>query len=143
MSAFGQRSRHRAPSRRSARLTPLHHFALVAVLVGGVSASWVLDRNDLLELSTLFGASYEQGIALPAPAASFDTPSSGEALTRSAFSAEVGLGESLVRQALEGFYQAGLRRAYLEVTAENCGAVRLYRTVGFRRAKTLYKAVDG
>jgi len=55
----------------------------------------------------------------------------------------MGLGESLVRQALEGFYQAGLRRAYLEVTAENCGAVRLYRTVGFRRAKTLYKAVDG
>ena len=39
--------------------------------------------------------------------------------------------------------QAGLRRAYLEVTAENAGAVRLYRAVGFRRAKTLYKAVDG
>lgn len=55
----------------------------------------------------------------------------------------LGLGRALVRQALEGFYQAGLRRAYLEVTAENSGAVRLYRTVGFRRAKTLYKAVDG
>jgi len=55
----------------------------------------------------------------------------------------VGLGDALVRQALEGFYQAGLRRAYLEVTAENSGAVRLYRAVGFRRAKTLYKAVDG
>jgi GNAT superfamily N-acetyltransferase len=55
----------------------------------------------------------------------------------------MGLGVALVRQALEGFYQAGLRRAYLEVTAENSGAVRLYRTVGFRRAKTLYKAVDG
>jgi ribosomal protein S18 acetylase RimI-like enzyme len=55
----------------------------------------------------------------------------------------LGLGYALVRQALEGFYQAGLRRAYLEVTAENSGAVRLYRTVGFRRAKTLYKAVDG
>lgn len=53
------------------------------------------------------------------------------------------LGDSLIRQALEGFYQAGLRRAYLEVTAENSGAVQLYRTVGFRRAKTLYKAVDG
>ena len=54
-----------------------------------------------------------------------------------------GLGRALVRQALEGFYQAGLRRAYLEVTAENSGAVLLYRAVGFRRAKTLYKAVDG
>ena len=39
--------------------------------------------------------------------------------------------------------QAGLRRAYLEVTAENAAAVQLYRDVGFRRAKTLYKAVDG
>ncbi len=55
----------------------------------------------------------------------------------------LGLGRALVRQALEGFYQAGLRRAYLEVTAENSSAVLLYRAVGFRRAKTLYKAVDG
>jgi ribosomal protein S18 acetylase RimI-like enzyme len=55
----------------------------------------------------------------------------------------LGLGRALVRQALEGFQRAGLRRAYLEVTAENSGAVRLYRGVGFRRAKTLYKAVDG
>jgi ribosomal protein S18 acetylase RimI-like enzyme len=54
-----------------------------------------------------------------------------------------GLGRALVRRALDGFYQAGLRRAYLEVTAENTCAVRLYRAVGFRRAKTLYKAVDG
>ena len=54
-----------------------------------------------------------------------------------------GLGRALVRQALDGFYQAGLRRAYLEVTAENSSAVGLYRAVGFRRAKTLYKAVDG
>jgi len=55
----------------------------------------------------------------------------------------IGLGQSLVRQALEGFYQAGLRRAYLEVTAENTKAVQLYRSVGFRRARTLYKAVEG
>ena len=55
----------------------------------------------------------------------------------------LGLGRSLIRQALYGFSLAGLRRAYLEVTAENSGAVRLYREVGFRRAKTLYKAVDG
>jgi ribosomal protein S18 acetylase RimI-like enzyme len=55
----------------------------------------------------------------------------------------LGLGRALVRRALEGFYQAGLRRVYLEVTAENAAAVRLYRAVGFRRAKTLYKAVDG
>ena len=55
----------------------------------------------------------------------------------------LGLGRALVRQALAGFHRAGLRRAYLEVTAENSGAVMLYRDAGFRRAKTLYKAVDG
>jgi ribosomal protein S18 acetylase RimI-like enzyme len=53
-----------------------------------------------------------------------------------------GLGRALVRRALAGFCQAGLHRAYLEVTAENAAAVRLYRDVGFLRAKTLYKAVD-
>lgn len=55
----------------------------------------------------------------------------------------LGLGRALVRKALEGFHGAGLRRVFLEVTAENSGAVMLYREVGFRRAKTLYKAVDG
>ncbi|MBY0398202.1 MAG: GNAT family N-acetyltransferase [Thermoleophilia bacterium] len=54
-----------------------------------------------------------------------------------------GLGSALVLKALEGFESAGLSRAYLEVTAENAAAVHLYRAIGFRRAKTLYKAVDG
>ena len=52
-----------------------------------------------------------------------------------------GLGQALVFKTLEGFRSAGLRRAFLEVTAENSSAVRLYRSVGFRRSKTLYKAV--
>jgi ribosomal protein S18 acetylase RimI-like enzyme len=55
----------------------------------------------------------------------------------------IGLGRALVHRALAGFLLAGLRRAYLEVTAENNAAVGLYRSLGFRRAKTLYKAVDG
>lgn len=55
----------------------------------------------------------------------------------------LGLGSALILQALDGFQAAGLSKAYLEVTAENAGAVHLYRSVGFRRAKTLYKAVDG
>ena len=55
----------------------------------------------------------------------------------------LGLGRALVLQALGGFRGSGLRRAYLEVTAENALAIRLYREAGFRRAKTLYKAVDG
>ncbi len=52
-----------------------------------------------------------------------------------------GLGEALLLQALHGFRRAGLGRAMLEVTAQNDGAIRLYRRVGFRRSKTLYKAV--
>jgi ribosomal protein S18 acetylase RimI-like enzyme len=55
----------------------------------------------------------------------------------------LGLGRALVYRALAGFCQAGLQRAYLEVTAENGAAIQLYRNVGFRRAKTLYKAVNG
>jgi len=54
-----------------------------------------------------------------------------------------GLGRALVGRSLLGFVEVGLARAYLEVTAENAEAVRMYRSVGFRRARTLYKAVDG
>ena len=52
-----------------------------------------------------------------------------------------GVGEALVLQALHGFRRAGLDRALLEVTAQNETAQRLYRRLGFRRSKTLYKAV--
>jgi GNAT superfamily N-acetyltransferase len=52
-----------------------------------------------------------------------------------------GLGEALVLQALHGFRRTGLARALLEVTAQNEAAQRLYRRLGFRRSKTLYKAV--
>jgi ribosomal protein S18 acetylase RimI-like enzyme len=53
-----------------------------------------------------------------------------------------GLGTALILQALHGFRLAGLGRAFLEVTAENDAAVRVYRRLGFRRRKTLYKAVE-
>jgi ribosomal protein S18 acetylase RimI-like enzyme len=53
-----------------------------------------------------------------------------------------GLGTALLVQALHGFRQAGLRQAYLEVTAQNEGAVRLYHRLGFRRRRTTYKAVE-
>lgn len=54
-----------------------------------------------------------------------------------------GLGQMLLLQALHGFRRAGLARALLEVTAQNDGAIRLYRRLGFRRSKTVYKAVQG
>ena len=53
----------------------------------------------------------------------------------------MGLGELLLRRALEGFQQAGLSRVYLEVTADNAIAIRLYERLGFRRTRTSYKAV--
>jgi ribosomal protein S18 acetylase RimI-like enzyme len=53
-----------------------------------------------------------------------------------------GLGSALLLQALHGFRLSGLGRAFLEVTAENDQAVRVYHRLGFRRRKTLYKAVE-
>jgi ribosomal protein S18 acetylase RimI-like enzyme len=53
-----------------------------------------------------------------------------------------GLGSALLLKALQGFRRAGLGRAFLEVTAQNEAAVRLYRRLGFRCRKTVYKAVD-
>jgi GNAT superfamily N-acetyltransferase len=51
------------------------------------------------------------------------------------------LGEALLLQSLQGMSHSGLGRAVLEVTANNDAAVRLYRRIGFRRARVVYKAV--
>jgi hypothetical protein len=53
-----------------------------------------------------------------------------------------GLGTALMFCALGGFLRAGIRRVYLEVTAQNEGAIRLYRRLGFVTVKTVYKAVE-
>lgn len=53
-----------------------------------------------------------------------------------------GLGAALLLQALHGFWHRGLGRAFLEVTAQNDAAIRLYRRLGFRCRKTVYKAVE-
>ena len=55
---------------------------------------------------------------------------------------ERGLGGALLLKALHGFRRAGLGTGFLEVTAQNVGAVRLYRRLGFRCRKTVYKAVE-
>jgi ribosomal protein S18 acetylase RimI-like enzyme len=47
-----------------------------------------------------------------------------------------------VLQSLAGFQAAGVSRVYLDVTARNSTAVGLYRSIGFRLARTTYKAVD-
>lgn len=53
-----------------------------------------------------------------------------------------GVGAGLMLKALQGFREVGLRRAFLEVTAQNEGAIKLYRRMGFCKARTVYKAVE-
>jgi hypothetical protein len=53
-----------------------------------------------------------------------------------------GLGRALVLKSVAGFAACGVRRAFLEVTAKNLHAVRIYRSLGFRCTKTLYRAVE-
>lgn len=52
-----------------------------------------------------------------------------------------GLGKALLLKALHGFRRAGLKRAFLEVTARNNRAVRLYHGIGFLVQKTFYREV--
>jgi len=54
----------------------------------------------------------------------------------------LGLARALLLAALSGFRAAGLNRAYLEVTAQNENAIRLYRHVGFHKVRTVYKAIE-
>ena len=51
-----------------------------------------------------------------------------------------GIGKALLLRSLAGFVAAGTRRAYLEVTARNEPAVRMYREIGFRCYKTVYRS---
>ena len=53
-----------------------------------------------------------------------------------------GIGSALILAALLGFEYLAIQRIYLEVTSENQRAVRLYRKLGFRTVRTLYKAVE-
>lgn len=53
-----------------------------------------------------------------------------------------GLGTCLIYKALLGFRAAGLRRVTLEVTAKNRGAIGLYRRLGFRQIRTLYRVAE-
>jgi len=54
----------------------------------------------------------------------------------------IGLGTSLLLHALHGFRSRHIDRVYLEVTAKNRTAVRLYRDMGFRHVKTVYKSIE-
>ncbi len=51
----------------------------------------------------------------------------------------LGLGRALILKSLEGFRLARLKRVVLEVTAHNVAAVELYRSLGFRIMRTMYR----
>ncbi len=53
-----------------------------------------------------------------------------------------GIGTALILAALMGLQHVAVPRVRLEVTAKNEGAVRLYRRLGFRTVRTLYKTVE-
>lgn len=53
-----------------------------------------------------------------------------------------GFGQALVLKALDGFRSLGLKRVYLEVTAANRPAVELYRQLGFRVTRTMYRSAE-
>lgn len=50
-----------------------------------------------------------------------------------------GIGRALILKSLEGFQQAQIKRVVLEVTASNLAAVGLYRSLGFRIMRTMYR----
>lgn len=52
-----------------------------------------------------------------------------------------GLGRALVLKNLHAFRSCGLFRAYLDVSAENITAISLYRSIGFKYAKTSYREI--
>jgi ribosomal protein S18 acetylase RimI-like enzyme len=51
----------------------------------------------------------------------------------------LGLGRALLLRSLAGFQSADIKRVVLEVTAGNQTAVDLYRDVGFRVIRTMYR----
>jgi ribosomal protein S18 acetylase RimI-like enzyme len=53
-----------------------------------------------------------------------------------------GIGACLLYRSLEGFRQSGVSRVFLEVTAQNTGAIRLYQRLGFVISKTVYKTTE-
>lgn len=53
-----------------------------------------------------------------------------------------GIGAALVLKCLDGFRSFGLKRVYLEVTAANYPAVQLYREIGFRVTRTMYRSAE-
>jgi len=53
-----------------------------------------------------------------------------------------GLGKALVLKCLHGFREIGIPRVSLEVTADNRHAIDLYKKIGFRIVRTMYRDAE-
>jgi len=53
-----------------------------------------------------------------------------------------GLGSQIVNHCLLGFQKAGVQFVTLEVTAHNTGAFRLYKRLGFKVLKVVFKSAE-
>ena len=53
-----------------------------------------------------------------------------------------GLGSQLLLRSLNGFASVGVQKVSLEVTAQNEGALKLYKNVGFEIIEIVYKSAD-
>ena len=53
----------------------------------------------------------------------------------------LGLGKALVLKNLHNFRSFGIQRVYLDVSALNRPAIRLYEAIGFRHKKTSYREI--
>lgn len=53
-----------------------------------------------------------------------------------------GLGSKLLEHSLAGFHSQGIKFVTLEVTSHNVGAIRLYRRLGFKIMRTVYKSAE-
>ena len=98
-------------------------------------ATWLISFGDEGSTSSLVDCGTIQGLANSREAGSVQN------VGVSPEHRGLGLGRALVLQALLGFREAGLRRVYLEATAENAPAVELYRSIGFRLIRTTFRQI--
>jgi ribosomal protein S18 acetylase RimI-like enzyme len=100
------------------------------------AATWLIHRNRQRGTETSIDCGIIQGLANSREAGSVQNV--GVIRTERG----IGLGRALLLKSLHGFREYGLRRVYLEATAENIRAVELYRSIGFRLIRTTYKQAD-
>ena len=100
------------------------------------AATWLVHRNRQRGTEISIDCGIIQGLANSQEAGSIQNV--GGIRTERG----IGLGRALMLKSLQGFREYGLRRVYLEATAQNIRAVELYRSIGFRLIRTTYKQAD-